>query len=119
MIHTVVRQALLRLVENPHLPIDPYSPAYWPNSTPSRNQQSQGSAMQPPRVPLHPVNRQNTLLPPSGIASGTMLAKPDSTKPTKVHRLIPPDLMDDFKAAVQGNDLTKMGIIEVLKKQYV
>ena len=27
--------------------------------------------------------------------------------------------MDDFKVAVQGNDLTKVGLLEILKKKYV
>lgn len=41
-------------------------------------------------------------------------------KPPKPHkRLIAPELMDEFKAAVQGNDLTKVGLLEILKKQYV
>jgi len=36
-------------------------------------------------------------------------------KPPK--RLIAPELMDDFKAEVEGNDLTKVGLLEILKKK--
>jgi len=32
-------------------------------------------------------------------------------------RLIAPELMDDFKAEVEGNDLTKVGLLEILKKK--
>lgn len=75
--------------------------------------------MEPPRIPLNPVNRQNTLLP----APATLKDRPSdtsaTTKPSKPRpRLLPPELMDDFKRAVQGNDLTKVGLLEVLKKQY-
>lgn len=75
--------------------------------------------MQPPRMPLHPVNRQNALLSPSNLADVSKAAKGDTTKPIKPKRLIPPEVMDDFKAAVEGNDLTKLGLMEVLKRQYV
>ena len=40
-------------------------------------------------------------------------------KPAKVKRKIAPELMDEFKCAVQGSDLTKLGILEVLKKKFV
>lgn len=74
--------------------------------------------MEPPRLPLHPVNRQNTLLSPSSVSRGQNDAISDRMKPSKPRKLIAPELMDDFKAAVQGNDLTKIGILEVLKRQY-
>ena len=76
--------------------------------------------MEPPRIPLNPVNRQNTILQnlasskdrPSDPSATTKLSKPPP-------RLLPPELMEDFKRAVQGNDLTKVGLLEVLKKQYL
>ena len=74
--------------------------------------------MEPPRIPLNPVNRQNTLLPAPATLKDRPL-DPLATKPSKPPpRLLPPELMDDFKRAVQGNDLTKLGLLEVLKKQY-
>ena len=108
------------LTENPKLPIDPYCNTYWqpkPSSNPPQNTpHNQSSLMEPPRLPLHPVNRQNGN-PFSSPAKATN--NPASQmKPAKIHRSIAPELMDDFKAAVQGNDLTKLGLLEVLKKQY-
>ena len=106
-------------IENPSFPIDPYSTTYWQSSILSRNQQIQGLAMQPPRVPLQPINRQNTFPTSANFSIDAVSTKTGSNKPIKVQRLMPPEHMDEFKAAVQGNDLTKMGIVEVLKKQYV
>lgn len=72
--------------------------------------------MDPPRIPLYPVNRQNTLLPPS--LAPTSLDPSAPMKPPKPpKRLIRPELMDEFKAEVSGNDLTKLGLLEILKKK--
>lgn len=80
--------------------------------------------MDPPRLPLTMINRINTLPPnsdtdaeekPQGAgrpADPSMLAIPKIPK-----RLIAPELMTAFAAAVQGSDLTKAGLIEILKKQ--
>ncbi len=38
--------------------------------------------------------------------------------PQMPKRMVVPELMDDFKAAVVGNDLTKAGLVEVLKKKF-
>ncbi|KAL8847914.1 MAG: hypothetical protein Q9221_007045 [Calogaya cf. arnoldii] len=38
------------------------------------------------------------------------------SKPLK--RMVTPEIMDDFKRAVDGSDLTKVGLIEILKKQF-
>ena len=76
--------------------------------------------MEPPRIPLNPVNRQNTILPVSAAWKDRPSDPSATTKPTKPPpRLLPPELMEDFKKAVQGNDLTKLGLLEVLKKQYL
>lgn len=77
--------------------------------------------MEPPRIPLNPINRQNALLDPSAAAIGIKPAGSDATAPMKApkgpKRLIPPDLFEEFKKAVDGNELTKLGLLEVLKKQ--
>ncbi len=76
--------------------------------------------MEPPRIPLNPINRQNTLL---GLAAATSIktAGSDANAPMKPSkgpkRLIPSDLLEEFKNAVDGNELTKLGLLEVLKKQ--
>lgn len=86
--------------------------------------------MDPPRLPLIMINRTNTLLPKSNaeveekaqatpnpnIFLSSTLAPP---KPQHPKRLIAPELMTAFAAAVRGSDLTKAGLIEMLKKQYV
>lgn len=75
--------------------------------------------MEPPRIPLNPVNRQNTILPVPATWKDQLLTPSATAKPSKPPpRLLPPELMEDFKKAVQGNDLTKVGLLEVLKKQY-
>ena len=77
--------------------------------------------MEPPRIPLNPINRQNTLLTSSAAVSGMKTKESDATapmKPTKgPKRLIPSELLDEFKRAVDGNELTKLGLVEVLKQQ--
>lgn len=117
-----VRRRLLTIIEIPQLPIDPYCTTYWQSTGSSTSVQSsaytQNTLMEPPRFPLHPVNRQNTLLSPSAVSRAANGAIPDTTKAPKTRKLIAPELMDDFKASVQGNDLTKIGILEVLKRQY-
>ena len=72
--------------------------------------------MEPPRIPLNPIDRQNTLLSPSKPATSIKANPP--MKPSKgPKRLIPSELLDEFKKAVDGNELTKLGLLEVLKKQ--
>ena len=114
------------LLETPRLPIDPYSSIYWQSSTSSASLQTtpnaQSRLMEPPRFPLHPVNRQNTLLSvtaPAKTAGDLGLNLPISTKHTRTQRHIAPELMDEFKTVVQGNDLTKVGLLEILKKKSV
>ena len=77
--------------------------------------------MEPPRIPLNPINRQNTLIGPSVAAIGTKTAGSDAPAPMKPSkgpkRLFPSELMEDFNKTVDGNELTKLGLLEVLKKQ--
>ena len=77
--------------------------------------------MEPPRIPLNPINRQNTLLTPSATAAGIKIAASDATasmQPSKgSKRFVPAELLEDFKKAVDGNELTKIGLVEVLKQQ--
>ena len=84
--------------------------------------------MEPPRIPLNPINRQITmlnrqitLLNSSAAANGMKTVEPDATAPMKPpkgpKRLIPIELLDEFKKAIDGNELTKLGLVEVLKQQ--
>lgn len=89
--------------------------------------------MDPPRLPLTMINRTNYLLPmPNGkpdVEGKTQINTPSNINLSSTHgpppksqqpkRLIAPELMTAFATAVQGSDLTKAGLIEMLKKQYV
>ncbi|CAD6577142.1 MAG: hypothetical protein ASARMPRED_008140 [Alectoria sarmentosa] len=113
-------------IENPQLPIDPYSTSYWkpniPTNVVNSSSHVHGTLMEPPRIPLNPINRQNTFLSSSVAMAGMKgpsLNATTSLKPPKgAKRLIPSELMEEFKKAVNGNELTKLGLIEVLKKQF-
>jgi chromatin assembly factor 1 subunit A len=124
-------------------PIDPYSTKYWvqnkhtlPSSTRSQLFPSSASLMQPPRLPLHASNQTNILLSPNpatmeeaqqpsttgpenGISpSKRSLVQQTSRAPQKPLRLISNELLPAFRQAVSGSDLNKVGLVEILKKQY-
>jgi len=71
--------------------------------------------MNPPRLPLaaRPINGLlNTM-------NSTQNASPGSiAKAVKPKRMIAPDQLQEFKAEVEGQDLTKIGLIEALKKKF-
>ena len=108
--------------DNPQLPIDPYTTTYWETATAKSSLYSSpnphGNPMEPPRMPLKPMNRHNTKL--STPSKEHTLDPSGKMKPPKgPKRFLPPEIMNEFKSAVQGNDLTKVGMLEILKKQYV
>lgn len=103
------RSIWLTFIEHLQMPITPFpdssaapaSPAISSgskNKIPTSKTKGGTNDMKPPRVPLHALKKAN------GVGSP---------------RLINPDDMADFKAAVEGSDLTKLGLIEVLKKRFV
>jgi chromatin assembly factor 1 subunit A len=63
--------------------------------------------MDPPRLPLQATNRSQ--------APGAALATDGSKKPKST---VPAEQLEDFKRAIEGSDMTKTGLIEVLKKQF-
>ena len=80
--------------------------------------------MEPPRIPLHTTNRLNLQLPiPSpfdglkGRSATARSALAKASEQSQVKRYVAPEVMEEFKAAVQGSELTKLGLVEVLKKQ--
>ncbi|KAK8173490.1 chromatin assembly factor 1 subunit A-domain-containing protein [Phyllosticta citrichinensis] len=103
------------LLEPQPASIDPFSTAYWesdPAPLPTVQIYRDGfGTMNPPRLPLHPR--------PDGNMNG-FPAQPTATgnapKPPK--RTVPPEVLAEFKAAIEGSDLTKLGLIEALKKQF-
>lgn len=119
--------AVLTSTETFKLPIDPYSRAYW-QPRPLEISQAQGIIhvpMDPPRIPLTNISRLNNLTTtPSTLealkapTAGNEIWTPATpSRPPK--RLIDADTFDAFKNAVAGSDLTKTGLVEILKKRCV
>ncbi|KAL8806858.1 MAG: hypothetical protein Q9200_004895 [Gallowayella weberi] len=113
--------------ETPQAPIDPYSTVYWQsvpsNTAPALSIRTSQSILDPPRIPLTAINHTNLLMPNSATAldiskspanAQTMLP-PRAPKAAK--RMVAPEVLEEFKRAVDGSDLTKAGLIEILKKQ--
>lgn len=103
--------------ENPRFPIDPFSTTYW---VPSQSEKTstkclpnaQTTLMEPPRIPLSPINRTNTLLKRPPINPTTNQA------PKAPKRFVDLEILEEFKQAIVGSDLTKMGLCEILKKRF-
>ena len=90
--------------------------------------------MDPPRIPLTTLKASNSNLPTSSSGASSKPIKPffapassiphppqpatALSKDTKPKKLLPPEEMQRFKEAVEGNNLSKVGLIEVLKKQF-
>ena len=56
----------------------------------------------------------------NGKITGNVLSSLGLTKPPlNQKKMIQDEDMEDFKHVVEGSDLTKLGLIEVLKKRYV
>ncbi|EXJ60478.1 hypothetical protein A1O7_04631 [Cladophialophora yegresii CBS 114405] len=122
------------LHESTIFPINPYSTAHWTDigkkSPVKREEKSQQcAAMQPPRLPLMAVdpNSGNTVslspfpnyAPLVGQSENNILAvKAMANAAGKPVKLVPPELMPAFRAAVSGSTLTKVGLLEVLKTQF-
>lgn len=88
-------------------PIDPFSTAYWEKPKPV----DQVPAKARPATAI-----DGFLVPtvPRAVAVGS--AVPPSSK---AKRPFPPDQLADFKEAVEGSDLSKIGLVEILKKRLV
>jgi chromatin assembly factor 1 subunit A len=88
--------------------------------------------MDPPRFPLTTLKTANGNLPSSSAGAASKPVKPffapassipppqpqSSATAAKPKKLLPPEEMQRFKEAVEGNNLSKVGLIEVLKKQF-
>ncbi|KAL8898369.1 MAG: hypothetical protein Q9192_002123 [Flavoplaca navasiana] len=53
-----------------------------------------------------------------GLKTATDTPAIQSNKPSKPLKRVAVEVMEDFKRAVDGSDLTKAGLIEILKKQF-
>lgn len=108
------------LHESQSFPIDPFSTKHWEDelrAKPTLPKAETIAVMQPPRLPLGTL-AQNTL--PIVYHDANRDGKPPtlSSVSNKTPRLIDVEFLADFKKAVHGSDLTKTGLIEILKKQF-
>ncbi|KFY43522.1 hypothetical protein V495_03910 [Pseudogymnoascus sp. VKM F-4514 (FW-929)] len=104
-------------------PIDPFATHYWAPPAPP-------PSMQPPRLPLNPMKGTSAHVNgPSaktvkmfGLSVAPSTSKPSSSAKSAsgsgTKKLVAPEEMDAFKLAVQGSELSKLGLIEVLNKQF-
>lgn len=139
-----MKQYHIDVLDDAHLPfpIDPFSTRYWAKAAkPSPVKVAKEASavtvttMQPPRLPLATVSANNALLNGHGGIVSTSklpLTKTEGENaalpipkqrgrpadPNKPLKIISPDLLPAFKQAVVGSDLTKAGLIEILKKQF-
>ena len=120
--HATLNTRLQSLEPQPHA-IDPFSTAYWapepslvvPTATTVTKDTFSNGSMNPPRAPLTQRTMNgllNTLNTPQTTPPGS------ASKPAKAKRMIPPEHLPAFKAEVQGKDLTKIGMVEALKKVF-
>ncbi|TAQ83506.1 hypothetical protein B7494_g8171 [Chlorociboria aeruginascens] len=104
--------------------IDPFSSSYWEPS-PVKTV----GPMEPPRLPLNIMKTTNSHIngPQSkpvtmfgvGPYNGTQKpVTPAASTNSKPKKLIPDSDMESFKKAIEGSDLSKLGLVEKLKKQF-
>lgn len=98
-------QALLPGIQ---FPIDPFSTAYWEKPSTTTNQ--------PAKKNIFASDSKANNGPK---ATTGLSMRPPPAPTTKAKRPFPADLMEDFKKVVEGNDMSKIGLIEILKKRYV
>lgn len=127
------------LLRDPPGIIDPFSTTYWEsdakktlNTSSATVNISHTTSMQPPtRVPLNPIpNGGNAKIMEDFTGKqvpGPALLNPQKRRGRppksetggKVKRTVPDEQMNDFKSAIDGSDLTKIALVEDLKKRYV
>ncbi|KAF3009449.1 chromatin assembly factor-I (CAF-I) p90 subunit [Curvularia kusanoi] len=99
--------------------IDPFSTAYWAppeavvTSATAAAQKSNGSMNPPPRAPLTQRTMNGLLNTLNSNSAPSAASKPAGPK-----KMVPDDQLPEFKREIQGKDLTKIGMIEALKKAF-
>lgn len=102
--------------------IDPFSTAYWAppepvvaatTATTNKNAPTNGLMNPPSRVPLTQRTMNGLLNTLNSNATTSTASKAAVPK-----KMIPDDQLPAFKAEIQGKDLTKIGMIEALKKAF-
>ncbi|KAI9373792.1 chromatin assembly factor 1 subunit A-domain-containing protein [Aspergillus egyptiacus] len=91
-------------------PIDPFSSSYWQKPKAPEPSHNNGVG----RTTLHSFMGNPALPTPGPLAmqDGSTVAA------GKPKRAFPAEQLGEFKAVVEGSDLTKMGLIEILKKRF-
>lgn len=81
--------------------------------------------MEPPRLPLHTIGRLN-VCNKSTSTNPSLLEGPNIpilgaaiSQGSKPIKHIASDLLEAFKEAVTGSDLTKVALVDILKKRWV
>jgi chromatin assembly factor 1 subunit A len=116
-----LQDALNPCTDTIQLPIDPFSTAYWPKPKAVEQAAPKASSSLPPaRATLHAysVNPSTSTYTPSPLAPPARPATiTDNKAVSKAKKPFPPENMEEFKQTVEGCDLSKAGLIEVLKKR--
>ncbi|KAJ5735761.1 uncharacterized protein N7483_000886 [Penicillium malachiteum] len=98
--------------ESVRFPIDPFSTAYWEKPRAVETAQKARVTQKPTPIDLFRV--QNTVVP-----SGSGVTIPPPPPPAfKAKKPFPPEQLAEFKTAVEGSDLSKIGLVEILKKRF-
>lgn len=73
--------------------------------------------MAPPRQPLASSN-QNLAIPATSATTAPTAASTIAAASSAGRKIVPPEEMENFRRAIDGSDMTKAGLIEVLKKAF-
>ncbi|KAF3034496.1 chromatin assembly factor-I (CAF-I) p90 subunit [Didymella heteroderae] len=103
--------------------IDPFSTAYWAPPVPivtatcatANKSASTNGLMQPPARLLLAQRTMNGML---NTLNSSSTPSASASKPATPKKMVPDDQLPAFKAEIQGKDLTKLGMIEALKKAF-
>lgn len=90
-------------------PIDPFSTAYW--QKPSKSNDTAPATQS--------SNSNGTGAEGSNKTSNNNGLTILGSGPGKAKRSFPPEQLEEFKSAVNGSDLSKLGLVEILKKKFV
>jgi hypothetical protein len=113
--HELEMYRIQTITDSVTFPIDPFSTAYWQKPKPAEQLPTGGVG----RTTLHsfmvvpPSTQSQTAAPTTEGVAPTLL-----TASGKAKRTLTPEQLAEFKEVVNGSDLTKTGLIEVLKKRY-
>jgi chromatin assembly factor 1 subunit A len=100
-------------------PIDPFSSHYWDAPIPA-------GLMEPPRMPLNAIKSTSAGMNGPNKKPANLLTAIDTKKSVsqgssgaqQPKKLVSMENMPAFKEAVHGSELSKLGLIEVLNKQF-